>query len=134
MKSKHRLTLEKYEKYGEGYNPSINYEDKVLKFVGYGRKQTTRSTERMTKLNQHLVMKRNIKMAAETRILLRGASFLPHSFIFTLRNKQFKSVISTRHCRWDPFDRSYGKKETGKFNDYSWWPSSLRYFTYKIEC
>ena len=49
MKSMHRLTLERYEKYGEGYNPSINYEDKVLKFVGYGRKQTTRPTERMAK-------------------------------------------------------------------------------------
>ena len=49
MKSKHRLTLEGYEKFGEGYNPSINYEDKVLKFVGYGRKQTTRPTERMAK-------------------------------------------------------------------------------------
>ena len=31
MKSRHRLTLERYEKYGEGYNPSINYEDKVFK-------------------------------------------------------------------------------------------------------
>ena len=49
MKSKHRLTLERYEKYGEGYNHSINYEDKVLKFVGYGRKQTTRPTEGMPK-------------------------------------------------------------------------------------
>ena len=38
-------------------------------------------------------------------------------------------IISRRHCRWDPFDRNHSKKETGTFEDYSWWPSSLRYFT-----
>ena len=66
MKTTHMLTLEKYQKYGEGYNSSINYEDKLLKFVNYGRKQTTRPTERLAKFKayQHRSMKSNIKTAA----------------------------------------------------------------------
>ena len=78
MKTKHRLNLLKYQKYGEGYNPSINYEEKLLTFVNYGRKETTRPIERLTKSKtyQHRIIKSVLKTTAETRIALCGASIV----------------------------------------------------------
>ena len=65
MKTRHKRTLEKYRKYGEFYNPSIDYEDIYLKFVNYGRLQTTRPTERKAKTKWHLKNLQNINNEAK---------------------------------------------------------------------
>ena len=74
MKTRHKRTLEKYRKYGEFYNPSIDYEDRYLKFVNYGRLQTTRPTERKAKTKWHLKNLQNINN--EAKISLCGASII----------------------------------------------------------
>ena len=74
MKTRHRRTLEKYWKYGEFYNPSIDYEDRYLRFVNCGRLQTTRPTERKAKTKWHLKNVQNIN--SEVKISLCGASII----------------------------------------------------------
>ena len=52
MKTRHKLTLASYLNYGEGYSSGINYDEESLKLVNYGRKLTTRPTERRNKAKQ----------------------------------------------------------------------------------
>ena len=49
MKTRHKLTLTNELNYGEGYSSSINYDERSLKMVNYGRQLTTRPTEYLTK-------------------------------------------------------------------------------------
>ena len=77
MKTKHQLTLNKYLTYGEGYNSCINYNEKTIKFVSYGRKTTTRPTERSSKAKIHSMQKCLLKSSAsKAKIALCGASIV----------------------------------------------------------
>ena len=74
MKQKHRRILEKYEKFGEFFNPAIDYEEKDLKFVNYGRFETNRPKTRTSKLKEHEDIIRNIEQANQPKLALCGAS------------------------------------------------------------
>ena len=76
MKTKHQLTLNNYQTYGEGYNSGINYDEKTIKFVNYGRKTTTRPTERQSKAKIHALQKLLLKSASKAKIALCGASIV----------------------------------------------------------
>ena len=77
MKVKHKRTLENYRQYGEGYTSSINYEDPSLKFIRYGKSETTRPTERLlvAKVKQHNVNK-HLCLSSKAKIALCGASII----------------------------------------------------------
>ena len=80
MKTRHKLTLENYRKYGDGYNKFINYNDKDLVLINYGRKITTRPTERpsSTKAKIHELNKAVLKtrQSNKAKIALFGASII----------------------------------------------------------
>ena len=77
MKTKHRRTLNNYLTYGETFSTNINYEEKYLKLVNYGKLQTTRPTERLSKANLHGINKNLINnTATEAKIALCGASIV----------------------------------------------------------
>lgn len=57
MKQKHLVVLNNYRNYGETYDSSINYEDKQLKYVNFGRLVTTRPSSRPTKAAEYLAIK-----------------------------------------------------------------------------
>ena len=87
-KTKHKLTLEKYRKYGECYNPSIDYEDRYLKFVNYGRLETIRPTERKAKAKLHL--QKILDINNEAKRALGGASIVNGLETYTdVWNKSF---------------------------------------------
>ena len=73
MKEKHRKVLEKFRKYGENYNPSINYNQKNLKLINYSRLSTTRPTSRQSKVHIHQEQK-NCVFNKQPIVAITGAS------------------------------------------------------------
>ena len=57
-------------------NKAINYNEKQLVFVNYGRKITTRPTERPSKANIHHLHKTILKCSNKAKIALCGASII----------------------------------------------------------
>ena len=74
MKTRHKLTLASYLNYGEGYSSGINYDEESLKLVNYGRKLTTRPTERRNKAKQHDLNK--LLKPSKAKLALVGASIV----------------------------------------------------------
>ena len=84
MKTRHKLTLTNYLNYGEGYSSSINYDEKSLKLVNYGRQLTTRPTERnkakqqqQHNLNKLLLKLSKAKLALVVDSNVRGLQRYP---------------------------------------------------------
>ena len=77
MKTRHKLTLTNYLNYGEGYSSSINYDEKSLKLVNYGRQLTTRPTERnkVKQQQQHNLNKLLLKLS-KAKLALVGDSIV----------------------------------------------------------
>ena len=76
MKLKNLKILEKFEKYGEQYDPSINYNARYFKLCNYGRHVTTRPILRETKLSVHRILKSEIKTEEKPILALCGASII----------------------------------------------------------
>ena len=75
MKQKHLVVLNNYRNYGETYDSSINYEDKQLKYVNFGRLVTTRPSSRPTKAAEHLAIQEKLRFS-NGKIALCGASIV----------------------------------------------------------
>ena len=76
MKLKNLQTLRKFEKYGEYYNPAVNYNDAQLKRCNYGRLYTTRPTARPSKIHLHDDMKTFALGEEKPIVALCGASII----------------------------------------------------------
>ena len=78
MKTRHKLTLASYLNYGEGYSSGINYDYVSLKLVNYGRKLTTRPTERRNKAKQQQQQHNLNKLfkPSKAKLALVGASIV----------------------------------------------------------
>ena len=57
MKTKNKLLLEKYRRYGEGYDHALPYNSKLFKLSRYGRRPTTRPQPRPSKMDINRVIK-----------------------------------------------------------------------------
>ena len=76
MKTRHKLTLASYLNYGEGYSSGINYDEESLKSVNYGRKLTTRPTERRNKAKQQQHNLNKLLKPPKAKLALVGASIV----------------------------------------------------------
>ena len=76
MKLKNQKILEKFEKYGEQYDPSINYNARYFKLCNYGRHGTTRPILRETKLSVRRILKREINTEENPILALCGTSII----------------------------------------------------------
>ena len=68
--------LEKFEKYGEQYDPLINSNARYFKLCNYRRYVTTRPILRETKLSVYRILKREIKTEEKPILALGGASII----------------------------------------------------------
>ena len=77
MKTRHKLNRASYLNYGEGYSSGINYDEESLKLVNYGRKLTTRPTERRNKAKQQQQHNLNkLLKPSKAKLALVGASIV----------------------------------------------------------